>query len=62
MEVPDWQIQQYNEDLFIFRESGCTDYEKPFLYLFFGTERALLEDTGSGPAETGKAVQGVIAR
>src|SRR5580658_8697147 len=46
MEVPDWQVQQYNEDLFILRESGCTDYEKPFLYLFFGRQRALLEDTG----------------
>ena len=46
-EVPDWQVQEYNEDLYILRESGCTDYEKPFLYLFFGKERALLEDTGS---------------
>jgi hydroxyacylglutathione hydrolase len=62
MEIPDWQIQQYNEDLFILRESGCTDYEKPFLYLFFGKDRALLEDTGSGPAETERAVHGVMAR
>lgn len=62
MEVPDWQIQQYNEDLFILRESGCTDPEKPFLYLFFGKDRALLEDTGSGPAETARAVRGVISR
>jgi glyoxylase-like metal-dependent hydrolase (beta-lactamase superfamily II) len=61
-EVPDWQIQEYNEDLFILRESGCTDYEKPFLYLFFGKDRALLEDTGSGPAETARAVRGVMAR
>jgi hydroxyacylglutathione hydrolase len=62
MQIPDWQIHQYNEDLFILRESGCTDPEKPFLYLFFGKERAMLEDTGSGPAETARAVQGVIAR
>src|SRR5580658_4879441 len=62
MEVPDWQVQQYNEDLFILRESGCTDYEKPFLYLFFGRDRALLEDTGSGPAETSRAVRGVMSR
>ena len=48
LEVPDWQVQEYNEDLYILRESGCTDFEKPFLYLFFGKERALLEDTGSG--------------
>ena len=61
-EVPDWQIHQYNDDLYILRESGCTDYEKPFLYLFFGKERAMLEDTGSGPAETVRAVKGVMAR
>ena len=62
VEVPDWQIQEYNEDLYILRESGCTHYEKPFLYLFFGKERALLEDTGSGKAETARAVNGVIAQ
>ncbi len=61
-EVPDWQVHQYNEDLFIIRESGCTDPEKPFLYLFFGRDRALLEDTGSGPAETGKEINTIIAR
>jgi glyoxylase-like metal-dependent hydrolase (beta-lactamase superfamily II) len=62
VEVPDWQIQEYNEDLYILRESGCTHYEKPFLYLFFGKERALLEDTGSGKAETARAVDGVISQ
>lgn len=61
-EVPDWQVQEYNEDLYILRQSGCTDYEKPFLYLFFGKERALLEDTGSGHPETARAVTGVISR
>ena len=61
VEVPDWQIHEYNEDLYILRESGCTHYEKPFLYLLFGHDRALLEDTGSGHAATAPAVQGVIA-
>jgi hydroxyacylglutathione hydrolase len=61
-EVPDWQIQEYNQDLYILRESGCTDYEKPFLYLIFGKERALLEDTGSGQPETARAVMGVISK
>jgi len=29
------------------RQSGCTDYEKPFVYLLFGKgQRALLVDTG----------------
>lgn len=61
VEVPDWQIHEYNEDFFILRESGCTDYEKPFLFLFFGKERALLEDTGSGPADTARVVQRIMS-
>jgi hydroxyacylglutathione hydrolase len=47
MEVPAWQVHEYNPNFFILRQSGCTDYEKPFLYLIFGKERALLLDTGS---------------
>jgi len=48
--VPDWQVHAYNDDFYILRESGCLDAEKPFLYLIFGQERALLEDTGVAPA------------
>ena len=44
--VPQWQVQAYNEDFYILRESGCMDAEKPFLYLIFGENKALLEDTG----------------
>jgi hydroxyacylglutathione hydrolase len=47
MESPEWQVHEYNRDLYILRQSGCTDYEKPFLYLLFGDDRALLLDTGS---------------
>ncbi len=44
--VPDWQVQAYNEDFYVLRESGCVDAEKPFLFLIFGDKAALLEDTG----------------
>jgi glyoxylase-like metal-dependent hydrolase (beta-lactamase superfamily II) len=44
--VPDWQVKEYNEDFYIIRESGCVNPEKPFLYLIFGENKALLEDTG----------------
>jgi hydroxyacylglutathione hydrolase len=47
MEVPEWQVQEYNENLYLLRQSGCTDYEKPFIFLFFGKDRAMLLDTGS---------------
>jgi glyoxylase-like metal-dependent hydrolase (beta-lactamase superfamily II) len=44
--IPDWQVHEYNEDFYILRESGCINAEKPFLYLIFGDNKALLEDTG----------------
>jgi hydroxyacylglutathione hydrolase len=60
--IPDWQVHEYNPDFYILRESGCTNYEKPFLYLLFGKDRVLLEDTGAGKPETAKIVDEVIAK
>ncbi len=62
LEVPDWQVHQYNPTFFILRESGCTNYEKPFLYLIFGKEKALLVDTGAGPVDTAAFTQKLIAK
>ena len=47
MQMPEWQVHEYNPDLYILRQSGCTDAEMPFLYLFFGKDKCLLWDTGS---------------
>jgi hydroxyacylglutathione hydrolase len=55
-----FQIQEYNQDLYVFRESGCANYEKPFLYLLFGKERALLLDTGAGKTELARVVRDQI--
>jgi hydroxyacylglutathione hydrolase len=60
--IPDWQVHEYNPDFYILRESGCTNYEKPFLYLLFGKDRALLEDTGAGKPDTAKIVDEVVAK
>lgn len=62
LEVPDWQVQQYNSTFLILRESGCTNYEKPFLYLIFGKERALLVDTGAGASDAATFTQTLIAK
>jgi glyoxylase-like metal-dependent hydrolase (beta-lactamase superfamily II) len=62
MEVPDWQVHEYNPDFYILRESGCTHFEKPFLYLLFGTDKALLEDTGSGNGDAARVVSTVIGK
>ena len=60
--VPKWQVHAYNPDLYILRESGCTNYEKPFLYLFFGQERALLQDTGAGETDVAEIVSQTVAK
>jgi glyoxylase-like metal-dependent hydrolase (beta-lactamase superfamily II) len=54
-------VHAYNPDLYIIRESGCTNYEKPFLYLFFGRERALLQDTGAGETNVREIVDQTIS-
>jgi hydroxyacylglutathione hydrolase len=61
-EIADWQVHEYNSNFYILRESGCTHYEKPFLYLIFGRERALLVDTGAGSVDTAGFVQRLIAK
>jgi hydroxyacylglutathione hydrolase len=48
---PEFQIHEYNADFFILRESGCVNDEKPFLYLLFGKDKAILFDTGAGSYE-----------
>ncbi|MEO8097011.1 MAG: MBL fold metallo-hydrolase [Acidobacteriota bacterium] len=60
MEVPDFQVHEYNANLYILRESGCINYEKPFLYLFFGKDKALLYDTGAGVTEVAHVITGVM--
>jgi hydroxyacylglutathione hydrolase len=55
-----FQIHEYNPDLYILRESGCSNYEKPFLFLLFGREKALLLDTGAGKTDVAKVVKNEI--
>jgi hydroxyacylglutathione hydrolase len=60
MEMPEWQVHEYNANLYILRQSGCTDSEMPFLYLFFGQERGLLWDTGSRKGNLAPALQRTV--
>jgi hydroxyacylglutathione hydrolase len=62
LELPAWQVHEYNPSFYILRESGCTHYEKPFLYLIFGKERALLIDTGAGESDAAQFTQKLIAK
>ena len=67
---PTIQTWKYSEDTFILRQSLCTTFEGPFMYLFVGATKALLVDTGTGGVDlrgevtkllAGKAVQLVVA-
>ncbi|HLJ85463.1 MAG TPA: MBL fold metallo-hydrolase [Candidatus Angelobacter sp.] len=59
---PEFQVHEFNEDFYILRESGCSNYEKPFLYLLFGKEKVLMLDTGAGKTDVDAVVKGVIDR
>ncbi|NER11856.1 MBL fold metallo-hydrolase [Leptobacterium flavescens] len=41
------QVVKYDEDTWILRQNKCTNYEAPFMFLFFGKNKALLMDTGA---------------
>lgn len=57
---PAFQVRAFNDDLYILRQAACTNYEKPFLYLVFGRDRALLLDTGAGHADIATPVDTLI--
>jgi glyoxylase-like metal-dependent hydrolase (beta-lactamase superfamily II) len=54
--APHFLVHEYNPEFVIIRQSGCTNFEKPFLYLLFGSKQALLIDTGA----TGVRISDVI--
>lgn len=60
MEIPEWQVHEYNPNFYILRQSGCSDYEKPFVYLLFGKERGLVFDTGSRGGNFAPNLQHVV--
>ncbi len=55
------QVHRANDDTFILRQSLCTSFEAPFMYLLFGQDRVLLEDTGDGGIPIVATVEGIIA-
>ena len=55
------QVQRYDADTFVIRQSIRTNFEGPFLYLLFGRNRALLLDTGAGGLYIRPTIDRVIA-
>lgn len=62
MAIPDWEVHEYNPRLFVLRQSPCANYEKPFVYLLFGDQRALLLDTGAVKGTLAPALRRTVAQ
>ena len=60
--VPPFLVHEYNSTFFILRQSGCTHFEKPFLYLVLGSKEALLVDTGAAGAQVSAVVAELLRR
>src|SRR5260370_29069336 len=58
---PQMQIQRYDEDTYILRQSIKTNFEGPFIFLFFGTDRFLQIDSGAGGLKIRPTIYRVIA-
>ena len=58
--APRFRVQAYNPDFYILRQPACTNYEKPFLYLVFGNDKALLLDSGAGNVDVVTPVDTIV--
>ena len=58
---PQMQVQRYDDDTYVIRQSIRTNFEGPFLYVLFGSERVLLIDTGAGGLKVRPTIDRVIA-
>lgn len=62
---PKIQVHAYDANTYILRQSMCTDFEGPFIYLLFGQDKVLMEDTGASanpPIPLYKTVRRIIDR
>jgi hydroxyacylglutathione hydrolase len=60
--APPFFAHDYNATFIILRQSGCTNFEKPFLYLLLGSKQALLVDTGAPGADVSGLVTDLVGR
>jgi hydroxyacylglutathione hydrolase len=58
---PQMQVQRYDRNTYVIRQSIRTNFEGPFLYLLFGSDQALLIDTGAGGLNVRPTIDRIIA-
>ena len=44
---PSIEIFQYDKSSYVLRQNKCTNYEAPFIYVLFGSDKILILDTGA---------------
>ena len=49
---PPIQVHRYNDNTYILRQNKCVNFEGPFIYLLFGTDRVFMQDTGATSSAT----------
>lgn len=50
-QTPAVQEWRYSPSTWVFRQSVCTNFEAPFIYLLLGDTKAIMLDTGTGDAD-----------
>ncbi len=58
---PKVQVWAYDASTYILRQSLCTSFEGPFVYLLLGQKKALLIDTGTGSVNLAGTVTALVA-
>jgi glyoxylase-like metal-dependent hydrolase (beta-lactamase superfamily II) len=58
--APSMFVHAYDDDTVILRQSLCTSFEGPFLFMLFGADRVLLLDTGDGGIPVDDVVYGIV--
>ena len=58
---PEMQVQRYDENTYVVRQSIKTNFEGPFIFLFFGDQRVLQIDSGAGGLKIRPTIDKVIA-
>jgi hydroxyacylglutathione hydrolase len=58
---PEIQTWKFSDDTYILRQSLCTNFEGPFMYLLIGQTKAILVDTGTGGVDLLGEVSKLIA-
>jgi glyoxylase-like metal-dependent hydrolase (beta-lactamase superfamily II) len=59
---PELQVQHYDADTYVLRQSIKTNVEGPFIFLLFGTQRVMEVDTGAGGLKIRPTIDRIVSQ